>query len=107
MTVQETISTLAEKINANPAGLEGLRAIFHFQLKDSGLFQIAFSGNAVTVVEGGQEEAACVLEMSDANFIKLVRGELNPTVAFMMGKLKVKGDIGLSLKLQSILQRYQ
>ncbi|USG67909.1 SCP2 sterol-binding domain-containing protein [Brevibacillus ruminantium] len=107
MSVKETIDRLAEKMNANPEYLGGLQAVFHFHLKESGLFQIAFSGNAVSVCEGGPDQAACSLELSDANFVKLVNGELNPTTAFMMGKLKIKGDLGLSLKLQSILQKYQ
>lgn len=90
MTVQETMAALADKINANPAGLEGLRAVFHFQLKDSGLFQITFSENAVSVVEGGPDEAACILEMSDSNFIKLVRG-IKSNDGLHDGKAKSEG----------------
>ena len=29
-------------------------------------------------------------------------GELNPTTAFMTGRIKVGGDMGVALKLQSV-----
>lgn len=39
-------------------------------------------------------------------FQKLLQGDLNSTTAFMTGRLKVKGNIGLALKLESILKKY-
>jgi putative sterol carrier protein len=32
-----------------------------------------------------------------------VNGKINPQMAFMSGKLKIQGDMGLALKLQQIL----
>ncbi|NLA04878.1 MAG: SCP2 sterol-binding domain-containing protein, partial [Firmicutes bacterium] len=37
------------------------------------------------------------------DFGSLLDGKLNATSAFMAGKLKVKGDMGLAMKLQSLL----
>jgi putative sterol carrier protein len=33
----------------------------------------------------------------------LVSGELDPTTAFMTGKIKVSGDMSVALKLQRVL----
>jgi putative sterol carrier protein len=33
----------------------------------------------------------------------MIGGSLNPQMAFMTGKLKVKGDMSLALKLQAVL----
>jgi len=33
----------------------------------------------------------------------LMAGKLNPMMAFMSGKIKVKGDMGVAMKLQSFL----
>jgi putative sterol carrier protein len=42
--------------------------------------------------------------MADTDFVDLATGKLDGTAAFMSGKLKIKGDMGLAMKLQSILR---
>jgi putative sterol carrier protein len=34
---------------------------------------------------------------------KIMKGELDPMMATMMGKLKISGDMGLAMKLQSLI----
>jgi acyl-CoA dehydrogenase len=34
--------------------------------------------------------------------MQIVRGEQNPTSAYMGGKLRVKGDMGAAMKLQKL-----
>jgi putative sterol carrier protein len=34
----------------------------------------------------------------------MAQGDLDPTVAFMSGKLKVEGDMGVAMKLGSVLR---
>jgi putative sterol carrier protein len=36
--------------------------------------------------------------------VALTEGKLDGTMAFMSGKLKVKGDMGLAMKLQTLLR---
>jgi putative sterol carrier protein len=43
------------------------------------------------------------ITMTAKDFIDLVSGKLNGQMAFMQGKLKIKGDMSLALKLQTIL----
>jgi len=42
--------------------------------------------------------------MAASDFLDLVDGKLDGTMAFMSGKLKVKGDMGLAMKLQNVLR---
>ena len=39
------------------------------------------------------------------DFLKLAQGALDPTMAFMQGKLKVAGDMGVAMKLQSLFSK--
>ena len=36
------------------------------------------------------------------DFKTILAGDLDPTTAFMMGKLKVEGDMGIAMKLSSV-----
>jgi len=48
------------------------------------------------------KEADCLVETSFADFLALTKGELNPMSAVMTGKLKIKGNMGVAMKLQSL-----
>lgn len=52
----------------------------------------------------GEETAQCTVTVGNSDdWIALASGKMNPTMAFMQGKIKVKGDMSLALKLQSLL----
>ncbi|XP_068943945.1 peroxisomal multifunctional enzyme type 2 [Petaurus breviceps papuanus] len=50
--------------------------------------------------------ADTVFTLSDEDFMEVVLGKLNPQKAFFSGKLRVKGNIMLSQKLEMILKDY-
>ncbi|HHY21351.1 MAG TPA: SCP2 sterol-binding domain-containing protein [Bacilli bacterium] len=108
MTVIEQLSSLKEKMNANPKFITEMNSTYQFELSgnEKGIFQIVFANGEVDVVQGEHFEAKCSMTLSDKNFLKLINNQLNPTMAYMTGKLKVKGDLGLALKLQSVLKNY-
>lgn len=43
-----------------------------------------------------------ILTTDEATFIKMAKGETKPTSAFMVGKLRVKGSMGLALKVEKL-----
>jgi putative sterol carrier protein len=45
----------------------------------------------------------CTVAATDADFLAIVNGKMNAQMAFMSGKLKIQGDMGLAMKLQQIL----
>ncbi|MGV6803543.1 MAG: SCP2 sterol-binding domain-containing protein [Ruegeria sp.] len=72
----------------------------------SAKFAIADLGSIVLDAEGARvsEEDADVTLSADADtFEQILSGDLNPTGAFMAGKLSVDGDMGIAMKLASVL----
>ncbi|XP_059360366.1 peroxisomal multifunctional enzyme type 2 isoform X1 [Carassius carassius] len=54
----------------------------------------------------GVSKADVIFSVSDEDFMEVVKGKLNPQQAFFSGKLKVKGNIMLSQKLEAVLKDY-
>ncbi|KAI1239779.1 Hydroxysteroid dehydrogenase-like protein 2, partial [Lamprotornis superbus] len=49
--------------------------------------------------------ADVVMSMSSADFVKMFTGKLKPTLAFMSGKLTIKGNMALAIKLEKMLSQ--
>ncbi len=89
MTAKEFLLDLPNQMH--PSALEGLQTRFHFDLEGDGGGQYTVSlENGVAITEEGLHgEPKCVVKSTADNFVKLVKGELNPMMAIMMGKVKI------------------
>ncbi len=104
-TPTEFFAAKAEQIAADGDSLSGINATYQFNLSgdDGGNWVIALTEDNKSVKEGEDENAQCVISMSSGDFMGMIGGSLNPQMAFMTGKLRVKGDMALALKLQAVL----
>ena len=55
-------------------------------------------------VRNDDKAADCTIKMDFGDFTDLIGGKLDGMTAFMTGKLKIEGDMGVAMKLQSILR---
>jgi putative sterol carrier protein len=99
--IQEIVTQLGTAIGDN-SGLGGTLK-FDFGTDGSVLIDGKSAPNAVSDGEG--KSADCTISLTLETFEKMVKGELDGTSAFMQGKLRVAGDMGLAMKLGPILQK--
>jgi putative sterol carrier protein len=81
--------------NAKPFG-----GTLKFVLDEHPIFIDGNNDNAITEEDC---DADCTISMSSENLLKMKNGDLNPMMAVMTGKIKIKGDMGLAMKLQNLL----
>lgn len=105
MNAREIFDGMKSRVEANPSKVASLKASYQFELTGDGggTFHANFDNGAYDIGEGPAANAGCTVTMAASDFVALVEGKLNPTSAFMTGKLKLKGDMGLAMKLQSVL----
>ena len=82
--------------NADPIG-----GTLKFVIDESIVF-IDGSGGS-NVISEDDKDADCTISTSLEVLLKLKNGEVNPMMAVMGGQIKITGDMGLAMKVQSLL----
>ncbi|HHW74518.1 MAG TPA: SCP2 sterol-binding domain-containing protein [Firmicutes bacterium] len=107
MALAEVLANIKKRVEeeADPAKLAGLDAVFQFEVTgdEAGVFHAKVADQKAEIVEAAHDNPNVTIIMNVEDLGKLVAGELNATSAFMAGKLKIKGDMSLAMKLQSII----
>lgn len=101
-SIQEVFENIDKGFD--PQKAEGVDAVFQFNLTgdNGGQYWIKVANQQAHVEAGEHNDPTMVITSTADDYIALVNGELNPMMAFMQGKIKVKGDMGLALKLQTM-----
>ncbi len=104
ISVADIFETMNNKVT--PEMAEKINTTYLFEVGDEGKWLADLTkteGPWISKAEG-ETEAKCVVTVpSTEDWVALTSGEMNPTAAFMQGKLKVKGDMSLAMKLQGLL----
>ena len=102
-TVDEFFSSLEDKIDQSKTA--GMNATFQFSIagETGGEWNVRVVEGVPTVSSGTAEDADITIAMDASHWTDLVEGRLSGQSAFLTGKLKLRGDIALAMKLQSLL----
>jgi putative sterol carrier protein len=96
MTIEEITGTFQAMAGNVPSIGKTLKFAF-----DEGTVFLDLTGEQAQV-SNEDKDADCTIITSIDTLNSLRKGELNPMMAVMSGKVKIKGDMGVAMKLQSL-----
>lgn len=105
-SVEETFTLIGKSINEE--AVKSVQGIYQFVLAGSeeGTWYMDLKNDKGAVGKGEPPtKADVVMSMNSEDFVKMFTGKLKPTMAFMSGKLKIKGNMGLAMKLEALMGR--
>ena len=102
----------ASKVQENPAcmqeaGVTSKKIALEIDGSTGGKWTFQFDGQGLLTMQNGVSapDAACVISMKDETFTGMLSGKVNVPMAFVMRKIKVKGENALAAKLGLALQK--
>ncbi|GAN11459.1 sterol-binding protein [Mucor ambiguus] len=88
--------------------IKQVNGVFQFVIKNSEgkeeVFTVDCKKEGKVVRGKGNAKADAILSLKDADFVDLATGKLNGQKAYMSGKLKIKGQIMLAMKLDNVFK---
>lgn len=96
--MSQVIENAVAEMNAKLANGNELTKTVKFVIEDEGAFVVDADGARVS-----DEESDLTVTASAETFEGMQDGSVNATAAYMTGKVKIDGDLGLAMKLGSIL----
>jgi putative sterol carrier protein len=104
-TVKETFDAMPETFQ--PEAAAGVNEVFQFDItgEGGGKWYAEVKDGELEVVEGQHAEPSLTITMAAQDYLAMVEGKLHGQVAFMTGKLKLKGDFALAVKMNKIFKR--
>ncbi len=103
--VKEIFSQMSANFNADAA--KGMNSVIQFNLSGDGggNYHVVIKDGACSVAEGSHASPNMTMTMAAQDYVDMITGKLNGQMAFMSGKLKIAGDMGLAMKMQSLFKR--
>ena len=96
---------IAQKLKDKPDVSKAVNAVYEFNITgdNGGIWTVDLTREPGVVTAGSTGTAKCTVTAKSEDFMNIVSGKMNPQMAFMSGKLKIKGDMGLAMKLQKVI----
>lgn len=103
------VSTPQEVFDAMPGKFKGEKAnglsatvLFDLSGDNGGQWVATIVQDRLTVEKGTIPNPTLTFTAKASDYVALINGQLKPMPAFMQGKIKIKGDMTLAMKVQAL-----
>lgn len=97
-----SLDQITEQMRTRVGTNAGLKKSVKFDFGDDGVVRVDDSVTPA-VVDNTAAPTDCTVKVKMADFLEIADGKQNAQMAFMMGKLKVEGDMSVAMQLGTIL----
>ena len=96
---------MPQRLQSKPDVVAKINSVYQFNISGpgGGAWFVDCTQPGGKIGAGSAPNAKCTVAATDADFLAIVNKKLNAQMAFMSGKLKIQGDMGLAMKLQQLL----
>jgi len=103
--IQQLVEEIKERANAHPEKLNGLDGVYVFDVRGShgAIYTFEVANGTLTVRSADSPKADVTFVVADRDLNDMVHGKLSAMMAFMSGKLQVRGDLNKAMKLEKLL----
>jgi putative sterol carrier protein len=105
MTPDQIVEAMPEYFIPEKAGTTKATIQFDLSGANAGKWWVKIHDGQAETGKGEAEGPNLTLSADSNDYVKIFTGQMDPTAAFMQGKLKIKGDMGLAIKFQSMFKR--
>ena len=101
-TVKESFDAMSSRFRADKA--TGTSAVIQYDVsgEGGGTWNAVIKDGACAVSPGAAQNPNLTLSISAQDWLDMLSGKQSGQMLFMSGKLKIKGDMGLAMKLGSM-----
>ena len=100
--IKDLFNNIQSRFNADAA--KGMNSTIQFNLTGDGggTYHIVVKDGTIAAQEGAAASPNMTMTVAAQDYLDIQSGKLNGQMAFMTGKLRIAGDMGLALKMQSL-----
>jgi putative sterol carrier protein len=97
-----SLADVTSNIRARVGDDCGIAKVIKFDFGSDGIVRVD-GASSPNIVDNEDSGADCTVKVTMSDFLDIASGKQNPQMAFMMGKLKIEGDMGIAMQLGKII----
>jgi putative sterol carrier protein len=103
--LDEVFVRMPNVFRADRAG--SINAVLHWKVGDrpdggADTYELVIADRTCTLSDGPDRTPTLEMSIGAVDFLKMVTGNANPIALFMLGKLRAKGDVGLTARVPNL-----
>ena len=104
-TCEEIFNEMPNRFDAEAAGDWEAKVQYKIEGDGGGNWIVAVSGGSATVTTGEADDASATVETDAETWVGIAEGSVEPTTAFMTGKIRIQGNMADVMKSQSVFKK--